>query len=137
MKELKLTASIANIPQVTGFVEGELEALGCPMKTQMQIDVAVDEVFTNIASYAYGPGQGDATVRFEADKEKGMVSITFMDTGHPFNPLKQKDPDVTAPADKRPIGGLGIFLVKKTMDQVEYKYEDGMNKLTIRKKLNA
>jgi anti-sigma regulatory factor (Ser/Thr protein kinase) len=135
LAEITLQAVVSSIPNATGFIEGELEAVGCPIKTQMQIDVAVDEVFTNIASYAYGDEGGSATIRFEFDPETRTVEITFTDSGVPFDPMTMKDPDVTLSAEERPIGGLGIFLEKKTMDSVSYQYRDGQNQLTIRKKI--
>ena len=135
MKEMNLEAKLENIPVVTGFIEEQLEALDCPMKTMMQMDVAIDEVFTNIASYAYGAQQGAATVRFDFDEENRVASVTFIDSGMPFNPLESAEPDVTLSVEERPVGGLGIFLVKKTMDEVIYVYENGQNVLTIRKKI--
>jgi anti-sigma regulatory factor (Ser/Thr protein kinase) len=134
MKELTLEATLENIPVVAAFLDGQMEAAGCTPKARMQMDLAVDELFGNIAHYAYGEETGEATVRFECDEEARMVSVSFMDHGKPFDPLKKKDPDVTLSAEERAIGGLGIFLVKKTMDDMEYRYEQGMNILTIRKK---
>ena len=135
MKEMNLEAKLENIPAVTDFIEGELMKVGCPMKTQMQMDVAIDEVFTNIASYAYGDQKGSAVVRFDFDEQTRVASVTFVDTGMPFNPLESAEPDITLSADERPIGGLGIFLVKKTMDEVIYSREDDRNVLTLRKKI--
>ena len=135
MKEMNLEAKLENIPVVTGFVEEQLEALDCPMKTQMTMDVAIDEVFTNIASYAYGSEQGTATVRFDFDEEARVASVTFIDSGVPFNPLESAEPDVTLAAEDRPVGGLGIFLVKKTMDGMDYVRRDDRNILTIHKQI--
>ena len=135
MRELTLEATIDNIPAVTDFVDRELEALGCPMKAQMQIDVAIDELFGNIAYYAYDPETGPATVRVEVAKDPLAVIITFIDRGRPFDPLSGKDPDVTLPIEDRKVGGLGVFLVKKTMDDVNYEYKDGQNILRIRKNM--
>ena len=135
MKELTLQAQIENIPRVTAFIDEQLEALDCPMKPQMQMDVAIDEMFCNISRYAYAPDVGEATVRFEFDESTRMASVTFIDSGVPFNPLSRQDQDVTAPSHEREVGGLGIFLVRKTMDQMEYRYENGKNILTIRKKI--
>ena len=135
MKEIRLRAVVENIPKVMEFIDAELEALGCPMKAGMQIDVAIDELFGNIAHYAYASGTGEATVRFGYDEASQTASITFIDSGVPYNPLEKEDPDVTAPAEKRGIGGLGIFLVKKTMDAMRYERRDGQNWLTIEKRI--
>ena len=135
MKEITVEALINNIPVVTGFVDEQLEQLGTGLKQQMAIDVAIDELFTNIASYAYPGSSGQATIRFEFDPTDRMASITLVDSGVPFDPLQKPDPDTSLPAEEREIGGLGIFLVKKTMDDVIYRREDGRNLLTIRKKI--
>ncbi len=135
MKELTLAASIDNINAVTEFVDAQLEALDCPMKAQMQIDIAIDELFSNIAYYAYGGEAGEATIRFEAAEAPRAVEITFIDSGIPYNPLAAEEPDITLGAEERKIGGLGIFMVKKSMDAVRYEYRDGKNILTIRKNL--
>ena len=135
MKELTLEATLDKIPEVTAFVDSLLEELECPMKAQIQIDVAIDEIFSNIARYAYKGGKGNATVRVEMEKNPAAVRITFADNGTPYNPLEQDDPDITLSADDRPIGGLGIFVVKKTMDDLQYAYRDGKNILCIRKKI--
>ena len=135
MKTLTMPATIESIPTVTAFVDETLEALDCAMKAQMQIDVAIDELYANIASYAYAPGTGDATVSLDFDESTRMFSITFEDTGVPYDPLKKDDPDVTLSVEEREIGGLGIFLVKKTMDAMEYVRLGDRNVLTIRKKI--
>ena len=135
MKERTLAAVIDNIPEVTAFIEEQLEALDCPMKAQLQIDVAVDELFTNIAHYAYPDKTGNATVQFDYDEGAHTVSITFIDSGIPFDPLKKADPDVTLSAEEREVGGLGISMVKKSMDNVTYRFENGHNILTIQKRI--
>ncbi len=135
MKELTVEATVENIEAVTEFVNAELEALDCPLKVQMQIDVAIDELFGNIAHYAYHPETGPATVRVEVEQEPLAVIITFIDNGVPYDPLATEEPDVTLSAEEREIGGLGVFLVKKTMDDVSYEYKDGQNILRIRKNM--
>lgn len=135
MKELTVDAVLENIPSVTAFIDGQLEALDCSIKAQMQIDVAIDELFSNIARYAYPDGPGKATVGIEFDEENRMCSVVFSDEGIPFDPLAQQAPDTSLPLMDRPVGGLGIFLVKKTMDAVEYRHENGRNILTIRKRI--
>lgn len=99
----------------------------------MQIDIAIDELFGNIAQYAYNPETGPATVRVEVSDAPISVTITFMDHGVPYDPLQKEDPDITLSAEERGSGGLGIFMVKKTMDEITYEYKDGQNILRIRK----
>ena len=135
MQEIHIEATIDNIPTVTAWVDEQLEALNCPMKAQMQIDIAIDELFSNIARYAYNPETGPATVRVEVIKEPLAVVITFIDKGIPYDPLKQEDPNTKLPIEEREVGGLGIYMVKKTMDEVTYSYKDGQNILTIKKNI--
>ena len=135
MKEITLKAVVGSIPQATSFVDEQLEAIECPMKAQMQLDMAIDELFCNIASYAYGAGEGEATLRFEYDPAARRVILSFIDEGIPFNPLKSAEPDVSLSAEERAIGGLGIFLVRKTMDGMAYRRENGKNILTIQKQI--
>ena len=133
--ELELEATDENLPVVLGFIEEHLEAVDCPMKAQMQISVAAEEVFVNIAHYAYAPDKGRAKVRVEVSGEPVTVSITFIDKGMPYDPLAREDPDLSLPAEERQIGGLGVFLVKQTMDDVSYTYKDGQNILSLKKNL--
>ncbi len=135
MKELTVDAAVENIEVVTDFVNEELEKLDCPLKARRQIDVAIDELFGNIARYAYSPDVGKATVRFAVEENPLEVTITFIDNGIPFNPLEKSNPDTRLSAEERPIGGLGIFLVKKSMDMVEYEYKNGQNILKIKKNI--
>ncbi len=133
--EITTDALLEKIPEVTAFIDGILEEHMCPMKVQMQIDIAVDEIFSNIARYAYGSNVGTATVTVDIEPDPKTVVITFSDSGKPFDPLSNKDPDTTLSAEKRGVGGLGVFLVKKTMDHVAYEYRGGRNILTIRKSM--
>ena len=135
MTELNLAATVENIEVVTDFVNEQLEALDCPMKAQMQIDIAIDEIFSNIAHYAYDPEIGQATVRVEVIENPLAVIITFIDNGVPYDPLAKTDPNIALSAEEREIGGLGIFMVKKSMDDVTYEYKDGQNILAIKKSL--
>ena len=136
MKELTIEAKTSNIEAVTDFVNEQLEALDCPIKAQMQIDIAIDELFGNIAHYAYNPEVGSATVRVEVIEDPLAVTITFIDNGVPYDPLAKADPDTTLSAEERDIGGLGIYMVKKSMDDITYEYKDGQNILKIKKKLS-
>ncbi len=133
--ELEIEAIPENLPSVESFVEKHLEENDCPPKAQMQIGLAVEEIFINIASYAYAPEKGNATVRVEVSGDPITVIITFIDNGIPYDPLAKEDPDVTLSAEEREIGGLGIFITKKTMDDVSYEYRDGQNILRIKKQM--
>ena len=135
MSELTVDAKIENIEQVTKFVNEILEGYNCPVKAMTQIDIAIDELFGNIANYAYHPNIGSATVRIEVAEKPLAVIITFVDNGIPYDPLAKEDPDVTKSADERQIGGLGIYIVKKSMDEIIYEYKDGKNILKIKKKI--
>ena len=135
MKELHVQATIENISLVTEFVDEQLEAIDCPIKAQMQIDIAIDELFGNIARYAYDPEVGPAIVRVEVQEEPMAVILTFIDNGVPYDPLKRNDPDISLSADERDIGGLGIYVVKKSMDEITYEYKDGQNILRVRKNI--
>ena len=131
--EITLPAIIENVEKVTAFVNAELEKINCPAKAKAEIDIAIDELFSNIANYAYNPEVGKATIKFEVQKNPMAVVITFMDNGIPYDPLKREDPNVTLSVEERQIGGLGIFMVKKSMDSIEYEYKDNHNILRIKK----
>ncbi len=135
MKELNIQATVENISTVTDFVNEQLEAVDCPIKAQIQIDIAIDELFGNIAHYAYNPDVGPATVRVEVKESPLSVIITFIDNGVPYDPLSAKDPNITLSAEEREIGGLGIYMVKKTMDDITYEYKDGQNILRVKKNI--
>ena len=135
MKSITVEAKIENVDKVTEFVNEVLEEKDCPLKVQMQLDVAIDEIFGNIAYYAYGKGSGNATIQIEMEDNPPKITLTFIDQGIPYNPLVSKDPDITLDIEDREIGGLGIFLVKKTMDELSYEYVDGQNILTMKKEL--
>ncbi|MCR4749970.1 MAG: ATP-binding protein [Lachnospiraceae bacterium] len=132
---IKIQAQTEHLHEVLLFVDGHLEEMGASMKVQMQIDMAVEELFVNIAHYAYAPDIGDAIICVTKDKEKNQISITFTDSGKAYNPLEKPDPDVTLSVEERSIGGLGIYMVKKSMDDMHYEYKDGQNILTIMKRL--
>lgn len=135
MKELTLSATVENIETVTEFVNAQLELMDCPIKAQMQIDIAIDELFGNIAHYAYNTEVGSATVRVEVSEAPLAVIITFIDNGVPYDPLGKEDPDITLSAEEREIGGLGIYMVKQSMDEITYEYKDGQNILKIKKNI--
>ncbi len=131
-KKLVVEATMDNLHKVTAFVEGTLESFLCPMKTTMQIVMAVEEIYVNVVNYAYGGDKGDCTLSISL--EPGSATITVGDKGKPFNPLEMEEPDISLSAEERPIGGLGIFMVKKSMDEVFYENISGYNRFTIVKR---
>ena len=130
---LELEATRDNLQSVLDFVNEHLDEINCPKKARMQLNLTVEEIYINIASYAYTPNIGMVKVVLDDLKNPDGVRLTFIDQGVPYNPLAKADPDVTLPAEQRPIGGLGIYLVKKNMDKVEYKYENNSNVLAMTK----
>ena len=135
MTKKTFPARIDALTDVLGFVEQTLESYECPMKTQTAICVAIEEVFVNVAHYAYPDGTGDMTLHIGFDRDSRLITFRMEDEGIPFDPLKKPDPDITLSAEDREIGGLGIFITKKTMDSVAYAYEDRKNILTMVKKI--
>lgn len=134
MSGLVIKAETQQLDQVLAYADEILESIDCPMKVQMQIDIAIEEIFVNIANYAYPDSEGNAEITVTPDEDSQGVKIVFEDEGIPYDPLKNEDPDITLSADDRPIGGLGIFMVKKTMNDISYEYVDGKNRLTITKR---
>ena len=136
VKELTVDADKQKLTEVLAFVDGELEAADCPVKIQTQIDVAVEEIFVNIASYSYPDREdGKATIQVQMREDNSEVTITLIDDGMRYDPTAKADPDVTLPASDRDIGGLGIFITKKFMEDVIYEYSNGRNHLKLRKML--
>ena len=133
MAEITVTATLDNLNTVLAFVDKQLEQAGCPLKLMTQVDLAVEEIFVNIARYAYHPEAGEARIRCEAGGAPFQIIVGFADRGRPFDPLAREDPDVTLDAEQRQAGGLGILLAKKLMDDIHYEYRDGQNILTLRK----
>ena len=128
-------AKTESLSDVIGFTEETLEGFDCPMKTQMAICVAIEEVFVNVARYAYPESSGDMTLSIAFDEDNGLITFRITDNGVPFDPLAKPDPDITLSAEDREIGGLGIFITKKTMDELSYSRENGENILTMIKKI--
>ena len=133
IEKIVIEARRENLDQVLGFMDAHLECRDCPMKVMLQLDIAVEELFVNIANYAYGDQVGQAVIQLQEEHDPEGISITFIDEGMPFDPLAKPDPDVTLGAMDRSVGGLGIYMVKKSMDDMKYRYEDNRNILTIRK----
>lgn len=123
------------LSDVLGFVEQMLDSFECPIKIQVALCVAIEEVFVNVAHYAYGEGEGNMSLGIGFDEESRAITFRMIDKGIPFDPLKKPDPDISLSADEREIGGLGIFITKKTMDSLTYTYENNENILTMIKKI--
>ena len=132
MIEKTFLASDDTLNDAIAFVEEQLEAADCPMKLVMQITVCFEEMYVNVAHYAYNGDAGEVVVT--ADYQDGLFSIRLADKGFPFDPLAKADPDITLSAEERNIGGLGIYMVKKSMDVVNYEYRDGQNIFTMGKR---
>ena len=131
-RHMKTVAEVGKLGEVLSFIDGVLDENNCPAKAKIQIDISAEEIFVNIANYAYKSGTGDAEIT--ADVGTDYAKITFTDSGEKYDPLKKPDPDVTLAAEDRDIGGLGVYMVKKQMDEVYYEYKDGKNSLTIVKR---
>ena len=135
MKEITVDAMIENMNTVTAFVDDFLDQIACPMKSRIQINIVIDEIFGNICHYAYKDSVGAVTVRVESGNTPKAVFLTFTDNGIPYNPLDTEDPDITLSSEERKIGGLGIYLVKKNMDEMKYEYVNQQNRLWMEKRL--
>lgn len=135
MKEITVDAMIENMNTVTAFVDDFLDQIACPMKSRIQINIVIDEIFGNICHYAYKDSVGAVTVRVESGNTPKAVFLTFTDNGIPYNPLDTEDPDITLSSEERKIGGLGIYLVKKNMNEMKYEYVNQQNRLWMEKRL--
>lgn len=135
MKEITLPAALENLASVQAFVEEELVSCGCSTKSVMQVSVAVEEIYVNIARYAYRPAVGDVTVRCAVEGSPLGAEVQFLDRGQPFDPLGKPDANTVLSAEEREIGGLGILIAKRSVDEMAYRYEGGFNILTLRKYL--
>lgn len=129
MLNVTLKAQTDELDKLMALLETQLEAVDCPMRVIMQFQVAAEEAFVNVAHYAYDSGDGKVEVSF--DVQEHAASLTLADSGKPYNPLVRMDPDITMNAEDRPIGGLGVYLIRKNMDDVTYAYRDGKNVLTM------
>ncbi len=132
MKKIGIAPTLDKLPEATGFFEDILSAANAPMKVIAQVNVAVDEIFSNIARYS-----GATAATLGCSLADGRMTLRFSDNGRPYDPTGKPDPDTTLSAEERDIGGLGIFMVKKIMDEVTYEYVDGLNILTLVKALSA
>lgn len=134
-KKIMIEAEVSKLKEVLDFINEQLEAKECSMKAQTQIDIVVEELFVNIAYYAYTPNVGTVEIQCEFEEGDTEVIITLKDQGIPYNPLEKEDPDITLSAQERQIGGLGIYMVKKSVDDMAYEYKDKQNIVSVRKKI--
>ncbi len=135
--EITVKADVANLPEVTAFVTERLETVPVERKLVLKIGMVIDELFTNVSNYGYGEEKGDLTVRVAIASDKSKVTLTFIDSGVPYDPLAKEDPNITRIKEGRKPGGLGIFMVKKTMDEMEYDYKNGHNIFTVSKMIGG
>ena len=135
LMQITIEATLQNLEKVNAFVEECLKEKDCSPKAKMQLELVIEEIFTNISNYAYGDGVGSVVIEGNLDVDTAKFMLKFKDRGIPYNPLEQPDPDIGLGLEDRPIGGLGIFLVKKNVDDISYANEDGQNILTITKSL--
>lgn len=136
MVEREFDAKVDELPNVISFIENELKKFDFSHKIITQFNLVVEELFVNVASYSYKDNEnGKCKIAIDYNQDKQEVTLSIEDNGIKFNPLEIEDPDTTLSAEERPIGGLGILLVKKNMDNIEYKYEDNKNILILRKNI--
>lgn len=134
-RELTVPATVESLRYITACLAELLASVHVPVAEKLQMEFAVEEMFVNIACYAYKDQQGTVVVRARLEKEPLCIEFAFLDTGRAYNPLEQAEPDITSSLEDRAIGGLGIFLTKKNVDDVRYERSDGRNILTLRKYL--
>jgi anti-sigma regulatory factor (Ser/Thr protein kinase) len=130
---LVVDAECDELDKVNSFIHQHLGDADLSPKMMMDLDLAVEEIFVNIANYAYDGKEGNADISFSFNEEDRMVKMVFTDSGFPFDPTNRPRPRLTSTPGNRPVGGLGIHIVKKTMDKVKYDYLAGKNTLTIEK----
>ena len=136
MKTIHVDSTTDNLSSVMGFINSELDELGCPERIRAQIKLAIDELFGNICFYAYDSAPGPVTITLENEPNPPAVIISLIDKGKPYNPLEADEPDLELGGEDRPIGGLGIFLVQSTMDDLNYEYKENQNMVTLKKYLS-
>lgn len=135
IRSICVPANAGQLEQVWSFISESLESYDCSMRAMMQLEMAVEEIFVNISSYAYHPVEGEAEIKIEISEEPLSVAIQFLDAGKPFNPLEMEDADTSPEAIEERTGGLGILMVKNMMDEVSYAYEGGKNIFMIQKNM--
>lgn len=134
-KELMVKAVIEELDCVLNLVRQGVSQTGGDEGIGLCVEMIAEEIYTNIASYAYPDVTKEARIICKVTDDPLTMTVIFEDWGIPYNPLLKEDPDITASVEDRPIGGLGIFMTKKMMDDVSYEYKDGRNRLTIRKNI--
>lgn len=131
--KMTVEAKTGELDGVVAFVTGCLEDTDCPIQTMLKLECVIEEIFVNICYYAYPPDTGPVVITVEYSGDEGYLTVEFSDRGKPYDPLAKEDPDVTMTAKDEKLGGLGIYLTKKLMDEVTYRYENGANILTMKK----
>lgn len=129
-RELQIEADCEKLDELLMGLRIDMEQKGCPADKRTSLEICVEEIFVNIASYAYGEATGKVCITEEVTDSS--ITLCFQDQGIPYDPLAKNDPDITLPAQERQIGGLGVYMVKIMMDDVSYEYKDGYNCLTMK-----
>ena len=137
MNTITVSAKIENLPTVLNFINNQLNDLNVIGSILFQLELVIEEVFVNIARYAYVGGEGEVTINTRIEENPLQIIVEFTDSGVPFNPLENEDPDFSLKPEEKEIGGLGIHLVKKNVDSVRYQFRKGMNVLTLKKIVKA
>lgn len=135
MSKIRVQAKLDNLDKVLGFVNKQLKSVRSDVKEGLQLELSIEEAYVNIVNYAYGSDGGDIEIRSKMDNNPLEITIQFIDSGIPYNPLKNEDPNISLNTEDKELGGLGILLIKNNVDQMEYEYNNGKNIFTIKKKL--
>ncbi len=136
MNKLTVPAKIENLQEVMDFLGDQLDSVDYVMKARLQLELSIEEAYVNIVNYAYGSEEGEVIICCNVGESPLKVTMQFIDYGKPYNPLENEDPDISLNTEEKEIGGLGIFLIKKNVDDIAYEYCEGKNILTIQKKLD-
>ena len=135
MHKLTVPAKIENLQKVFNFLNTQLNSVTYNMKSRLQLELSIEEAYVNISKYAYEYNEGNIEILSHIDKDPIQITVKLMDSGIPYNPLNNEDPNILANTEEKELGGLGILLIKKNVDNIRYEYLDGKNVLTIQKKL--
>ncbi len=127
---LELINDVNEVPKMAEWIDLLAEEIGLPIDKTFQLNLALEEAVVNVMNYAF-PGETNRVFTLEAEDFDDRITFVIDDTGVPFDPTQQEDPDLTLSAEERPIGGLGIMLVRQFMSNINYEYREGHNRLSL------